>query len=579
MKKTVVAILVCAICVIAGGLGCGHKGGATLRPATGGKYYGGVFRINETGGLKSLDPVRNNDQTSEHIQLQIYDLLFDFDKDLNLIPQLATRYEVSPDGLTYTIYLRKGVYFQDDTCFPGGKGREFVASDVKYSYERVCDARTRTLGFDFFKDLVVGATDYFNATANGESTSGIPGFEVVNDTTFVIKLTQPCAPFIYHLTTGMMFIVPHEAVEYYKQDYFQHPVGTGPFRFVSWKPDVGVTLQRNPNYWQKDENGNALPYLDGVEFSFIQDEKTQFLEFKEGHLEECYRIPNEFFKDVVDSNKNPKGDMAKFVLQRTSALSTQYYGFLSTSPVFKDKRVRQAFAYAIDRDRIVKYVLYGQAYASATHGITPPGIPGYDISDIQGYTFNPEKARALIAAAGYPDGKGFPHIELELNAGGERNTQVAEAIQNMIKENLGIEIGLKIVEWAQHTTLVEEGKTPFFRLGWIADYPEPEDFLNILYGKLVPADTEPSTLNSVRYKNPQFDAIFEKAIQTTDQKERYALYKQAEQIAIADAPMIFIYNDEDYKFIQPYVRGYYINSMDRREFRSVWFDSTAYAAR
>ncbi|HET7152363.1 MAG TPA: ABC transporter substrate-binding protein, partial [Candidatus Kapabacteria bacterium] len=154
MRKTVFAAIVCLVCVIAGGIGCGHKDSTVLKPITGGKYYGGVYHINEVGGLKSLDPVRNNDQTSEHIQLQIYDLLFDLDKDLNLIPQLATRYEVSPDALTYTIYLRKGVFFQDDPCFPNGKGREFTAADVKYSYERVCDARTRTLGFDFFKDIV-----------------------------------------------------------------------------------------------------------------------------------------------------------------------------------------------------------------------------------------------------------------------------------------------------------------------------------------------------------------------------------------------------------------------------------------
>jgi oligopeptide transport system substrate-binding protein len=466
--------------------------------------------------------------------------------------------------LLYTIHLRNDVYFQDDPCFPNGAGRRMTAADVKYSFERVCDARTRTLGFDFFKDLVVGATEYFNATANGAPNAGIPGFTAPDDTTFIIRLLQPCAPFINHLATGMMFIVPQEAVEYYKQDFFQHPVGTGPFRFVSWKPDVSVTLQRNPKYWAKDSLGNALPYLDGMEFTFMQDEKTQFLEFKEGHLEESFRIPNEFFPDVVDDQKQPKGDMKKFVLQRIPSLTTQYYGFLTTSAAFRDTRVRQAFSYAIDRDRIVKYVLKGQAYASDTNGITPPGIPGYDISTIHGYKLNPEKARDLLAQAGFPDGKNFPHVELEINAGGGRNTQVAEAIQNMIKENLNIDIGVKIVEWAQHTTLVEEGKTDFFRLGWIADYPDPENFLNILYGKNVPDDpAQPSTLNSVRYKNPRFDAVFEKALQTIDKNERYALYAQAEQIALDDAPMIFIYNDEDYRFLQPYVKGFPINAMDR----------------
>ncbi len=560
--------------------GCPKHSDSVLRDAAGGKFYGGIYRINEVGGLKSLDPVRNNDQTSSHVQLQIYDLLFDFDEHLNLVPVLATRYEVSPDGLIYTITLRGGVHFQDNACFAGGTGREMTAADVKYSFERVCDARTRTLGFDYFRGLVTGADDYFAATRDNKNipAHGIPGFVVVNDTTFRITLMKAYAPFLFHLATGVMFIVPHEAVEYYKQDFFQHPVGTGAFSFESWAPDQEVVLKRNPHYWRKDAAGNQLPLLDGVTFSFIQSDKTQHLEFKQGHLEESYRIPNEFFRDVVDSNKQPKGDMAQYVLQRTPVISVQYYGFLSLSPIFKDKRVRQAFSYAVDRDRIVKYVLNGQAFDKATHGIVPPGIPGYDISDIKGYDFDPAKARALMAEAGYADASKFPHVELQLNAGGERNTQVAEAIQNMIKENLGIEIGLKQVEWAQHTTLVEEGKAPFFRLGWVADYPEPENFLNLLYGKFVPADDQPSSLNAIRYKNPAFDKLFEDALAVQDRTQRYALYKKAEQLAVDDAPMIFIYFDEDYKFVQPYVRDYPINAMDRREFAAVWFDKNAYPA-
>lgn len=554
--------------------GCPKHADNALREAAGGKNYGGIYHINETGGLKSCDPVRNNDQTSSHVQLQMYDLLFDFDQQLNLVPSLATRYEVSPDGLLYTIYLHKGVHFQDNACFPGSTGRELTAADVKYSFERVCDARTRSLGFDYFRSVVKGADDYFTATSSGKDIPavGVSGFTAVNDTTFTIALTKPYAPFIFHLATGVMFIVPHEALEYYKQDFFQHPVGTGPFQFVSWSPDVEVVLARNPHYWRKDAAGNQLPLLDGVTFSFMQDEKTQYLEFKQGHLEEAYRIPNEFFRDVVDENKNPKGDMAGFVLQRTPSIAVQYYGFLALSPIFKDKHVRQAFSYAVDRDRIVKYVLNGQAYGKATHGLVPPGIPGYEVGDVKGYDFDPAKGRELLAAAGFKDGKGFPAVELELNAGGQRNVQVAEAIQSMLKENLGVEISLKQVEWAQHTTMVEEGKTAFFRLGWVADYPEPENFLNLLYGKFVPADNQPSSINAVRYKNPEFDALFEKALAVQDKAERYALYKKAEQAGVDDAPMLFIYLDEDYKFVQPYVRDYPINAMDRREFAAVWFD-------
>jgi oligopeptide transport system substrate-binding protein len=574
------------VCIAAGVaiIGCSKSGGGdtAFRGAAGGKYFGGVYRINETGDLKSLDPVRNNDQTSQHVQLQIFDLLFDFDADLNLKPHLVSHYEVSPDGRVYTMTLHRGVRFHDDPCFPNATGRELTAADVKFSYERVCDARTRTLGFDYFRGLVEGADEYFEATAGGKKdgiAKGVPGFVAMNDSTFQIRTTKSFAPFLYHLATGVMFIIPPEAALKYGQDLFQHPVGTGPFQFAKWEPGVEVKLARNGHYWLKDDAGNQLPYLDGMLFSFKQDEKTQYLEFKQGTLEESYRIPTEFFKDVVDENKKPKGDMAGFVLQHTPAMAVQFYGFSALSPIFKDKRIRQAFAYAVDRERIVRFVLNGQALRKATNGIVPPGIPAYDASLTRGYDYNPDMARTLLAEAGFPDGKNFPDVKLQLNAGGQRNVQVAEAIQGMIKENLGVNLGLNQVEWAQHTTLVEEGKAPFYRLGWVADYPEPENFLNLLYGKLVPRDDQPSSINSVRYKNPAFDALFETALTELDQFKRYDLYRKAEQLAMDDAPMLFIYYDEDYKFVQPYVMNYPINAMDRREFRAVWFDKAKYGAK
>jgi peptide/nickel transport system substrate-binding protein len=549
------------------------------RPASGGKTYGGTYRINEVGDVKSLDPVRINDQTSTHIASQLYDLLFDFSDRLELVPELAARYEVSPDGRTYTIHLRTDVTFHDDPCFPDGKGRKMVAADVKYSFERVCDSRTRTLVFDYFKDKVVGATEYFRATTQaggGEpSVKGVAGFEASDDSTFRITLTAPFAPFLYHLAVSSMAIEPHEAIEKYQQDFFEHPVGTGAFQFASSKPGVECVLKRNPHYWQKDDAGNQLPYLDGVRFSFIQDEKTQLLEFRQGNLEEAYRVPTEFFRDIVDSNKKPVGDYAGFVLQHVPALSVQFYGFLQTSPVFKDARIRQAFEYAIDREKIVRFVLGGQPSGPATHGVVPPGMPRYPWSEVHGFTFDPVKAKTLLDEAGFPGGRAFPAVELTLNSGGGRNLQVAEAIQNMLKENLGVTVTMKQVEWAQHTTLVEEGKAPFYRLGWVADYPEPENFLQLFYGKLVPENDQPSSINSTRYRNAEFDELFERALRTLDEHERYALYAQAEQMVVSDAPVLFIYNDEDYKFVQPYVRGYVINAMDHRDLKSVWFERAA----
>jgi len=562
-------------------LGCARERSTEeLRPAAGGRFYGGTYRVNEVGEVRSLDPVQINDVTSAHVAEQIYDKLLTLDERLQLQPELAERWEVSPDGLVYRYILRRGVYFHDNPCFPGGRGRELTAEDVKYSLTRACDFRTGTLGYDYFRGKVKGADIYFEATRRAAQSGKSPevtevsGFVVRDRYTFEIHLTRPFAPFEYYVSLVTFAVVPREAVEYYGADFFRNPVGSGPFILVSWTPDRELRLRRNPRYWQRDEYGNPLPYLEAISFRFIKDEKTQLLEFRQGNLEECYRIPAEFFPQVVDEHKQLRGEWRRFQLLRVPAVATQYYGMLTQHPVFRDRRVRQAFAYAIDRERIVRYVLRGQAGEPGHYGLVPPSLPGYPARSIRGYRFDPERARRLLAEAGYPDGRGFPRITLQLNAGGGRNVQVAEAVQAMLREHLGIEVELRQVEFAQHLREIDAGRVPFFRLGWVADYPEPENFLNLFYGKFVPdREGDISPINSTRYRNPAFDAVFEQALVTTDRQRRMELYRQAEQIAMDDAPMIILFYDEDYRLLQPYVAGYRNNAMDRRWYKYVWLRS------
>jgi peptide/nickel transport system substrate-binding protein len=549
------------------------------REAKGGKKYGGTFRFNEVQELRTLDPARLNDAPSGHIVHQIFDLLVDFDSALVLKPALAESWEVSPDGLTYTYHLRKGVLFHDSPVFAGGKGREMKASDVKYSFDRIMDARAGAFGASYFTDKVKGAQEYKLATdtamTSGKEPSipGVTGFRVVDDYTFAIDLLKPLAVFKFYPALGFCYIYPKEAVDKYGRDFGQHPVGTGPFVFDHWKADQELVLKRNPHYWGVDEAGNQLPLLDEIKLTFIKDERQQINEFTQGNLEESYRIPSEFFRQVVDPSGKLTEGYAKFRLDAIPALSSQYYGMLVTSDIFKDKRVRQAFNYAIDRDKVVRFVLQGQAAGPAIHGLIPGSMPGYDTSKVHGYTFDLTKARALMAEAGYPDGKGFPAVTLQLNSGGGRNELVAQAVQDMISKGLGVTVQIKVLEWPQHQELLETGKAPLFRLGWSADYPDADSFLNLFYSKTLPANpADRSPVNSTRYSNPEFDALFEKALTTTDDAGRIALYEQAEQIAVNDAPMLFIYHDLDYRLVQPYVKGYTSNAMDRRVFKYAWFD-------
>lgn len=575
--KTKILLYVSAILILFVSFSCGKKQDDTIVNLKGGIKGGGTFISNETENIRSLDPTGINDVVSHHVAHQIYDLLIDLDSNMNLKPTLATRWDITPDGLIYTFHLRKGVYFHDNACFPGGKGREFKASDVKYSFDRIQDPRTGSVGFDFFKNYVEGALEFTEevtkaATENREpKIKDVSGYKVLDDSTFQIVLKKPFGPFIYYMCLGFTYVIPKEAVDKYGKDFFQNPVGTGPFIFVNWTPDLEINLKKNPGYWEKDEFGNNIPYLENVKFRFIKDMSQQLMEFKNGNLDDSYRIPTELTSSIITEDGKLTEEYSKYILQRKNAYAVQYYGYLTNGRIFSDPKVRQAFNYAIDRDKIIKYILKGTG-TSAINGVVPPGMPGYDISKIKGYEFNLEKAKQLMTEAGYPGGKGFPDVTLNINEGGGRNTQVMESIQNMLKE-LGINIKIQTLQFAQHLDNIDAGRSDFYRLGWIADYPDPENFLNLFYGKNVPPNPkDKSPINSFRYTNPKYDELFEKALKISDREERYKIYQEAEQIAVNEAPLLFIFYDVDYRLVQPYVRGFALDPMHRVNMRYTWLD-------
>ncbi len=564
LKKQLLCILSLSFLIAS----CGHKaeGVHSLRDVKGGKKYGGTFHMNETGDLRSVDPPQINDVTSRHIGENIYDQLLDFDKDLNLKPGLAKAYEISPDGITYTFHLRTDVLFNDDECFPSGKGRKFVAKDVVYSWSRALDPKTNTLALPYFQ-VIKGAKEYFDSKAT--LAGGVSGLQAPDDSTFIVTLKEPFSPFINYVAVSNAFIYAKEAVEKYGKDFTHHGVGTGPFRFVDYKEARYCILVRNPHYWDVDEVGNQLPYLDTLYFSFMQENKAEFLQFKSGKLDRQYRIPNEFFQQVCDENKNLIGEYKKFQLFKIPAISTQFYGFNCEKAGVSNVHLRRAVAFAIDRKKIIKYVLKNQAAAAGEHGVIPPSMPGYPFEEVKGFSFNLDSARAELDIAKKELGT-LPELTLQLNKGGGRNEDVAQAIQAQLKENLGLDIKLLTIEWAQHTANIDDGKAAFFRLGWVADYPDPQNFMNLLYGKNIPS-SGPSSINQTRYRNAEFDKVYEAAIRETDRAKIMKLWAQADQISVRDAAQVIIFYDEDYHMLQPWVRDYPINAQDNNPMKRCWF--------
>jgi oligopeptide transport system substrate-binding protein len=447
-----------------------------------------------------------------------------------------------------------------------------VARDVEYSLTRCCDPGTRSVHFWAFKDRVVGATEYYTAQlekrASGMSVSGI---RAVNDSTLEIELVRPSAPFLLTLANSLGCVVPREAVEKYGADFFQNPVGTGPFIFEKWDHDRQMTMRRNSKYWHHDKVGNKLPFFDNLFVSFIKDDKIQLQEFSKGNLDECFTIPTEFLDNVMDAGRNAKPPYDKFIFQKQPAMCTWFLDFLCTKPPFNNVDVRRAFSLAIDREKIVRYVLRNAPYAPAIHGITPPVMPNYSIDSVPGFGLDLPKAREYMAKAGFPNGKGFPVVQLHIYPE-PRLVQVAEAVQKMLDEALNVKVEIKTVQFAELLALAEQGKLNFWGTRWYGDYPDAENFINLLDGALVPkSDNEPSYPNSTRYSNPAASEALAKAVASTSIAERMSNYRTAETLAMKDAPAVMLFYEMHYRMLQPNVRNYPLDAMARVVLKHSWF--------
>lgn len=552
------------------GPGADNNSGKT---AKGNAKYGGVLKINENEGYQTLYPYLITDIVSVYLATQIYEGLVRFDnKSLEIEPNLAESWTVDSSGLFYTFRLKQGVKFHDDECFEGGEGREVTAKDFKFSFEQLCTKGPYNLNFNStFRDRVIGANDFYDG-----KTDKLEGVRVVDDYTLQIELSNPSSSFIFILATLPTYVIPHEALEKYST---LMRIGTGPFQFA--REDGGlskkITLVKNEEYHGTDTLGNQLPFLDSVIFSFLPTGKEALKQFKAGAIDMVSGLPSEAIREMVESNPEDFTTApVKYVLHSTPEMATHYYEFNLTKTPFNNAKVRKAFNYAIDRDKIIEQVLKGEAYGPGIHGITPPSFPGYDITGISGYSFKPEKAKKLLAEAGYPDGKNFPTIKIELNSGGSKNDNVVVEVQKQLKEVLNVNVDFEVVTMGKKLEDAKYANAEIFRSAWIADFPSPENFLWILYGANVPEELNmPSYPNTPRYVNPDYDKLFELGKRAKTKKESYAYFKQAEQIMIEDAPIMVLWYDDSYRFVSAKIKQLHINPMRYLDLSQVYLDGSA----
>ncbi len=499
-----------------------------------------IFKYNESAGIASLDPAYAKDQAMIWATSQLYNGLIQLDSNLNVTPSIAKQWEISPDGITYIFHLRNDVYFHKNKLFKNNT-RKVIASDFVYSFNRILDNNVASPGRWIFNEVAI---------ENGKT-----GFSAPNDSTFIITLQRPFSPFLSMLGMPYCFVVPREIVEHYGTDFRQNPVGTGPFQFQLWKENVKLVFRKNPNYFEKDIEGNVLPYLDGIAITFIVDKQTVFLEFIKGNLDFMNSLDASYKDEILTQT----GQLREKYLDRihmTSQpyLNTEYLGFLmdGTDNPLKDKRLRQAINYGFDRRKMMKY-LRNNVGTPGCYGFIPQGLPGFDTT-ITGFEYNPEKAKQLLAEAGYPNGKGLPSIQLATTA---TYLDLCKYLQQQLGI-IGIHIQVDVNPPGALREQIAQSKSNWFRGSWVADYPDAENYLSLFYSE----NFCPKGPNYTHFLNPKFDKLYEQARSTTDRETRIALYKQMNVILMDEAPVVVLYYDQILHFTHNTISSLHSNGMN-----------------
>lgn len=514
-----------------------------------------IFHYNEPNNIESLDPITANNYPAIHVLINSCEGLVEYDKNAKLKPLIARTYEISQDGKTYTFSLRTDVYFHDNLCFPNGKGRKVIASDFKYCFERVCNPTTKTRGLWVYRDKVEGAEEFSKAP---DKIKEVKGFVVLNDSTFQVKLLQPFAPFISILTMPYGYVYAKESVEYYRDNVGFQIVGTGPYRFVKWDYDKELIFERNKNYWAKDDKGNQLPYLEGFTVSFTRSSETEFLDLKDGKLD--FEKPStDVYSQIIDEQGNLRPEY-NFDLVKQPYLNTVYLCTMLNPKMEGGKgnqladniKLRQALNYAIDREKIVKYVLKGKG-TPGVHGILPRGMPGFS-EEVKSYSYDKEKAIKLLVEAGYPGGNGLNLKLVYYNDESQR--ELCEALQAQFKD-VGITLQIDEMLGASHRSAQNEGKLAFWRANWGADYYDPENYYALFYSK----NETPIGPNTSHYKNEKVDSLYDLGLKITNFDERMIVYREIEKIVNDDSPWMVIYYNQFIYLKQKNISGMYVDGL------------------
>ncbi len=510
--------------------------------ACSGNHHGDkmIFRYNESAGIATLDPAFAKDQSIIWPCRQLYNGLIQLDTNLEIRPCIAKRWEISSNGLSYTFTLRNDVFFHKNPLFgTSDSTRRVTAEDFRYSFNRIVDPDIASPGAWIFSDV--------------ENT------EAPNDTTFIVRLKEPFAPFLSMLGMVYCSVVPREVVEHHGKEFRSHPCGTGPFKFQYWKEGVKLVLRKNPDYFEHDEQDASLPYLDAVAVTFIVDRQTVFLEFVKGNLDFMNSLDASYKDEILTLDGKLKEKYANRIdMVSTPYLNTEYLGFNMEcdNSVLHDRRLRQAINYGFDRKKMMRY-LRNNIGAPGIGGFIPKGLPGYSNC---GYSYDLERARQLINEVKKSNGP-LPKLTLSTTS---NYLDLCKYIQQQLGL-IGLDIQVDVNPPAALREQIAQGKCDWFRGSWVADYPDAENYLSLFYGP----NRSPAGPNYTRFANDKVTKLYLQARSCTDPERRMQLYQTIDSLVMEEAPVMVLYYDQILHFTHKNVQGLRSNAMNNLDLRFV----------
>jgi oligopeptide transport system substrate-binding protein len=535
--------------------------------AIGGKIYGGEFRFMSPEKIESLFPVSVSDVFSHRMISQVFEPLLKIDvSTLKVIPNIAESFTVSEDARIFTFKIRKGVKFHDDDCF-GGQGKELTAEDVKFSLDMACSGlELNTISY-LLVNKIEGAIEYNLKSKKNLPKGGVSGIKVLNSHSVQIQLSEPFVGFDKLITHNSLGIFSKEAYKKYGAEIKKHPVGTGAFMLETFNNEQ-IILKRNPNYWRKDDFGNKLPFLNKVILTYTKNKKSELLAFRNKKIDLVFEIPVEEIENVFGSLEDAQnGKNIKHRVETESSLRMVYMAFACESKEFKDERVRKAFNLAINRQKIVDNILEGEGYP-ALNGFVPD-MGTYPNSKIQGYHFNPEVAKKLMSDAGYKNGLNFPDLEIYVNTKeGSSAHKMYKAIIADLNSNLNLHLKVKLCTIKERNAGIMSGKAKLWKGGWIADYPDPENFLCLFYSPNI--DEKGGAINNFKFRNTEFDSYFQKALKELNNDKRNEYLAKCDQLVIDHAATVPLLTDDLIIMVNVRVRDFKTNNLQALDFSKLY---------